>query len=133
MLGLYLEGVYFDSCLPFGFKHGPAIFQRINDAIKLIMSKSNFHVTNYIDDIIGHSVCSEAMNSFNYLKNLLLELGFEISEKKIVTPSTKVTCLGVELNSENFTVSITQEKLEDILNLCKSWTTKPRCTKRELE
>ena len=97
------------------------------------MSKSNFHVTNYIDDIIGHSVCSEAMKSFNYLKKLLLDLGFEISEKKLVTPSTKVTCRGVDINSENFTVSITQEKLEDILNLCKIWTTKTNCTKRELQ
>ena len=44
LLGLYLEGAYFNSCLPFGFKHGSAIFQRISDAIRFIMSKSNFHV-----------------------------------------------------------------------------------------
>ena len=96
------------------------------------MSKSNFHVMNYIDDIIGHSVCNEARKSFDYLKNLLLKLGFQLIENKIVTLSTKVTCLGVEINSENFTVSITQ-KLEDILNLCKSSTTKSKYTKRELQ
>ena len=97
------------------------------------MSKSNFHVTNYIDDIIGHSMCSEAHKAFDYLKKLLLELGFQLSENKIVTPSTKVTCLGVDINSENFTVSITQEKLKDILHVCKSWATKTTCTKRELQ
>ena len=64
------------------------------------MSKSNFHVTNYIDDIIGHSVCSEAHKAFDYLKKLLLELGFQLSEKKIATPSAKVTCLGVILTQK---------------------------------
>ena len=90
LLGLYLEGAYFNSCLSFGIKHGLAIFQRISDAIRFIMSKSNFHVMNYIDDIIGHSVCSEAQKSFDYLKNLLLELGFQLSENKIVTPSIRL-------------------------------------------
>ena len=57
LLGLYLEGAYFDCCLPFGFKHGSAILHRISDAIRFIMSKLNFHVTNYIDDIIGQALC----------------------------------------------------------------------------
>ena len=45
------------------------------------MSKSNFQATNYIDDIIGHAVCSQAYDSFHYLYKLLIELGFDISEK----------------------------------------------------
>ena len=133
LLGLHLQGYYFDSCLPFGFKHGSAIFQRISDAIRYIMAQSNFQVTNYIEDIIGHAVCSQAHQSFDYLYNLLLDLGFDISEKKVVTPATKVTCLGVEINSENFTVSITEEKIQDILNICNMWSDKTHCTKRELQ
>ena len=89
LLGLYLEGAYFDSCLPFGFKHGSAIFQRKSDGIRYIMAKSNFQVTNYIDDIIGHAVYSQAQQSFDYLYKLLLKLGFDISEKKVVTPALK--------------------------------------------
>ena len=51
----------------------------------------------------------------------------------MVTPATKVTCLGVEINSENFTVSITEEKIQDILNICNLWSVKTHCTKRELQ
>ena len=133
LLGLHLQGYYFDSCLPFGFKHGSAIFQRISNAIRYIMAQSNFQVTNYIDDIIEHAVCSQAYDSFDYLYKLLIDLGFDISEKKVVTPATKVTCLGVEINSENFTVSITEEKLQDITNLCELWSEKTHCTKKELQ
>ena len=39
LLGLFLNGIYYDSCLPFGFKHGSGIFQRMSDAVTYIMSK----------------------------------------------------------------------------------------------
>ena len=133
LLGLHLQGYYFDPCLPFGFKHGSAIFQRISNAIRYIMAQSNFQVTNYIVVIIGHAVCSQAHHSFDYLYNLLLDLGFDISEKNVVTPATKVTCLGVEINSENFTVSISEEKMQDIIKICNMWSDKTHCTKRELQ
>ena len=81
------------------------------------MSKFGFQVTNYINDIISHSVNSKAEESFNTLHELLVELGFEISHKMVVPP-TKVTCLGVEIDTENFTVSITSEKIKEIINLC---------------
>ena len=36
LLGLFLDGIYYDSCLPFGFKHGSGIFQRMSDAVRYI-------------------------------------------------------------------------------------------------
>ena len=69
---------------------------------------------------------------FNILA-LLLELGFDISEKKVVTPATKVTCLGVDIDTEQFTVSIPPEKTVEILTECKAWVDKEQCTKRQLQ
>ena len=133
LLGLFLDGIYYDSCLPFGFKHGSGIFQRMSDAVRYIMSKLGFQVTNYIDDIIGHSISSQAAKSFETLHKLLSRLGFDISVKKMVTPSTKVTCLGVQINTVDFIVSITTEKVQDILRTCNMWRTKTSCSKRELQ
>ena len=82
LLGLFLGGIYYDSCLPFGFKHCSGIFQRMSDAVRYIMSKLGFQVTNYIDDIIGHSVSSKANESFHTLYKLLSDLDFDISAKK---------------------------------------------------
>ena len=53
--------------------------------------------------------------------------------KKVVTPATKVTCLGVEIDVENFTVSVTEEKLHDIIQICELWSVKTHCTKKELQ
>ena len=96
LLGLFLDEIYHDSCLPFGFKCGSGIFQRMSDAVRYIRSKLGHQATNYIYDIIGHSISSQATESVQTLHKLLSVLGFDISTKKIVTPSTRVTCLGVE-------------------------------------
>ena len=118
LLGLKLNDLYIDSCLPFGFRHGSALLQRLSDAIRFIMAQKGFAVTNYIDDIIGHSVVSKSNDSFNTLRALLVDLGFDISEKKVVQPATKVTCLGVDIDTVEFTVSITPDKVREILLEC---------------
>ena len=131
LLGLFLDEIYHDSCLPFGFKYGSGIFQRMSDAVRYFMSKSGHLVMNYIDHIIGHSISSQATESFKTLHKLFSLLGFDISTKK--TPSTRVTCLGVELNTIDFTVSITEAKVQEILKTCMIWTSKKSCLKRELQ
>ena len=132
LLGLRLNGLYIDSCLPFGFRNGSALFQRLSNAVCFIMAQKGFPVTNYIDDIIGHSVVSQSNDSFQNLRALLLELGFDISEKK-VKPATKVTCLGVDIDTEQFTVSIPPGKSAEILTECRAWVNKQECTKRQLQ
>ena len=95
-----------------------ALFQRLSDALHFIMAQKGFSVTNYIDDVIGHSVVSKSKASFDALTALLLELGFDISEKKVVQPATKVTCLGVDIDTVEFTVSIPPDKVAEILSEC---------------
>ena len=56
-------------------------------------------MTNYIDDIVGYAVKSKAQASFDTLYNLLQDLGF-INKNKLVTPTTKAICLGMELDTE---------------------------------
>ena len=133
LLGLSLDSHYFDTCVPFGYRHGSAIFQRLTDAIRYIMATKNYHITNYIDDLVGNATVSKANAAFECLCDLLVDLGFEVSKKKLVRPATTCICLGVEINTREFTVSIPEEKLREIINLCKSWLGKQTCTKKELQ
>ena len=132
-LGLHFQNYFLDSCLPFGFRHGSAIFQRLSDAVRHIMYTKGHTVTNYIDDIVGYAVKSKAQTSFDTLLSLLQELGFKISENKLVRPTTKAICLGVELDTENSTIAVPQEKLHDIRAECDQWLNKTTCTKRQLQ
>ena len=98
-----------------------------------MMKNKGYDIINYIDDVIGFGTVSTATPSNNALFQLLQELGFEISTKKLEQPCTKATCLGVEIDTENFTVSVPQEKLENIQKICESWKSKNKCNKKELQ
>ena len=75
-------------------------------------------MTNFIDDTIGQATRSQAEPSFNSLYDLQGELGLDISKKKLVYPSTQASCLGVLINTENFTIS-----------LMKNWQKSSKCAR----
>ena len=89
LLGLKLDKYYLDTCLPFGYRHGSAICQRITDSIRYIMAKAGYSLTNYIDDLVGNATVSQAEPAFQKLKKLLQELSLTISQNKLVAPTTK--------------------------------------------
>ena len=50
LLGLYWDNYFLDFSLPFGYKHGSSMFQRISDAVRSIMRQEGHSIWNYIDD-----------------------------------------------------------------------------------
>ena len=133
LLGLKLDKYYLDTCLPFGFRHGSAIFQRITNSIRYIMAEAGYSLTNYIDDLIGNATVSQAEPAFQKLQKLLQELGLTISQNKLVAPTTKCICLGIEVDTVKSTLSIPQSKLTEILAICQQWQDKKQCTRKELQ
>ena len=97
------------------------------------MHHHQFDIINYIDDILGIDIPSRIDTSFDALQHLLHVLGFEISEKKLEKPSTQVNCLGIIVDTEEFTVSIPKPKIQEIMNTCNAWHHKTHCTKRQLQ
>ena len=129
--GLRHYNHYVDTCLPFGY--GSAIFQKLSDAIRHIMTQRNYDVINYIDYVIGVGLPSVSSKAFSELQSLVHQLGFEVSVKKLVAPSTCVNCLGIMEDTVNYTVSVPNDKLTEIINVCNLWTNKTSCTRRELQ
>ena len=98
------------------------------------MAQNGFpNLFNYIDDLIYTGLPSEIHSSFTFLKELLAELGLDISPKKLVPPSTSVVFLGILVDSINKTVSIPADKLQEITKLCLQWHTKTYCSKQDLQ
>ena len=75
----------------------------------------------------------EIHQSFQFLQDLLKDLGLNISQDKLVPPSTSVVCLGIMVNTLDKTVSIPEAKLQEIKQLCMEWTTKTYCSKKDLQ
>ena len=91
------------------------------------------HLFNYIDDLIYTGLPSDIHTSFHFLLNLPQDLGLDISQKKLVPPSTSVVCLGICIDMVTRTLSIPDQKLAEIVDICKSWTSKTYCSKRQLQ
>ena len=73
---------YIDIPTPFGFRHGSLFFQRCSDAIRYIMTSHGYRrLSNYIDHLIYTGLPSDIHNSYQFLVNLLQELGLDISQK----------------------------------------------------
>ena len=64
------------------------------------MKKHNHNaLLNYIDDLIYIGLPSEIHYSYQFLLSLLQDLGLEVSDSKLVPPSTCVTCLGIQVDT----------------------------------
>ena len=70
---------------------------------------------NYVDDLIYCGTPSTIFAAYGKLSSLLAQLGLQISAKKLIPPSTSVTCLGILIDTETRTMSVPPEKLKNIL------------------
>ena len=87
---------------------------------------------NSIDNFIYTGISSEIQDSYQFLLNLLQELGLNISYKKVFSPATSVTCLGILVDSVSRTISIPNENLQEIIKICKNFFQKTYCSKTEI-
>ena len=91
------------------------------------------NLLNYIDDRVYIGLPSEIEASYQCLLDLLQQLGLEISRKELVAPCTAAICLGILVNLVNLTISIPDEKLKEIVEICQVWRSKRTCTKTQLQ
>ena len=97
------------------------------------MKQEGHSIWNYIDDFLCVALPSKINAIFTRLQTLLTELGLSLSIKKLVPPSTNVTCLGIVVDTVELSISIPIEKLKTIKEMCNQWSDKSVCTKKELQ
>ena len=107
-----------DTSVPFGHRSGGLGCIRLTSAIGYIHSLRGHHVMTYFDDMISGELPENAERSFNHLHGLLRKLHMPISVSKLAPPSTRITCLGIEIDSTSQTLAISEQKLNEIVHKC---------------
>lgn len=108
------EKYYCDVTMPFGARSSSCHMQRIANAISEMLSRKGITSRVYLDDIIIVSPDQEsARQHFQVAQTLLHDLGLPESVDKRQPPSTVVTWLGVQINSEHMSLAIPHEKISD--------------------
>ena len=127
------EQYYFDTVLAMGQRNAGAGCSRITNALMYIHSKQGYKGGSYLDDLIGVSPPSTGDEAYDQLGKLLLDLGLEENIPKSCPPSVVQTVLGVLIDTENMTISVTSERMVEIKSLLVKWEKKKVCRKKELQ
>ena len=109
------------------------ICQRTTKAVVYCFTKGGFLADVYLDDFYGADVPARALHAFQRLKNLLHELGLQTSPDKECPPSTNMVCLGVEVDSEHFTLSVTATRVQDLRTELAFWSSREFYTLKQLK
>ena len=105
-LGDHSYTYFYDTRLPFGAKSSPEIFHRITQSARRMMARRGFpNIIVYLDDflVIG-ATREECQLAHDTLFQPLIDLGFTLSEHKLVPPTQRLTFLGVELDTGTMTL-----------------------------
>ncbi|KAL9955063.1 hypothetical protein ACROYT_G042667 [Oculina patagonica] len=126
---------FYDTRLPFGAKSSPEIFHRLTQSVRRMMARRGFtDIIVYLDDflIIGDTR-EQCQLAYDTLFQLLLDLGFSISDHKLVTPTQRLTFLGVQLDTTACTMTLPDDKLAELLEQVIEFQNKQRATKKQLQ
>ena len=137
LLGIHWQqNYYIDTCLPFGLRSAPYLFNRFSSALHWIL-EHNYgvqHLLHYLDDFFtagpaDSDVCEHSLNAMLTLCNIL---NVPIKPSKVEGPTTSLTFLGIHLNTITMEASITSERKQSLLQELSALHARNKCTKREL-
>ena len=116
----WLGNLYEFNALPMGLSSSPRKFTKVMKPSLAYLRQKGCTVSGYIDDFfIQGNDSRECYSSLEEAVLLFLQLGFHIHpEKSVLIPSQSLTFLGFNLNSVSMTVTLTQEKRDQLESLC---------------
>ena len=96
------------------------IFHRLTQAACRMMANKGYTVLAYLDDfLVIESTQLRCRAAFNMLVSLLESLGFTINWTKVVYPAQCLTFLGVEINTVKCELRLPDDRVAELLSLCK--------------
>ena len=111
-----------------GLQSAAHICQRVTNAIRSMCFMMKIAILNYLDHFAGAGDPARAHKSLIELGQLLQSCGIEESKPKAFPPSTRMTFIGVLFDAEELTLSVTPERLQEILSLLEVWLLKTEAT-----
>ena len=137
LLGILWEGcTYVDRALPFGLCSAPKIFNAVADFIAWVLHQNGIEFQlHYLDDFLFLETpySDTAAKVLETVSRVLHTLGIPIAMHKTEGPSTTITFLGIVIDTLNFELRLSEEKLVRIQAYLSAWGSKRCCKKQELE
>ena len=135
LLGISWEGGFFvDQAIPFGLRHGASACQRTTEAVSAIAAHDvDASSYPYVDDTSGAALPDIALTHYNFLLELMRELGLCPALSKCSPPSTQLMWIGVLYDSLTMSMAISPAKVAEAAKLCLESLSKERVSHKYME
>ena len=125
LLGMSWRGnVYVDKALPFGLRSAPKIFTAVADALEWIAKRWGADpLYLFLDDYItlGPAESDECQKHLNILLSVCAMLGVPVAVDKTEGPSTRITFLGIEVDTIAMELRLPQDKFDHLVERIRAW------------
>ena len=119
---------YLDKALPFGLRSAPKLFSALTDAMMWFLHDRGIETAiHYLDDflVLGPPNQPHCERALHTALNLCEELGFSVAPEKTEGPTTVLTFLGIEVDTQQQQVRLPQEKLQRLRTTISCWMRQP--------
>ena len=128
--------MYINTALPFGLQSAPKIFSAFADGLAWILhSRGVSRQLHFLDDfsLLVIPASHECALNLQTALDVCQQLGVLVAMHKCEGPSTKLTFLGIQIDSEAMQLSLAEDKLSHTLALVLAWRSKKAATKHDLQ
>ena len=133
LLGMHWrDGLFIDTCLPFGLRLAPRLSNILADFMGWILQQQGvFPLLHYLDDFLtvgppASDICQQQLDT---VKQVCDMLGVPLALEKVEGPSTSLSFLGITLDTVNMEARLPPEKLQRLQLLVEEWLEKKKATK----
>ena len=119
--------IYIDTCLPFGLRSAPKLFNVLADLLEwILINQGVTFLLHYLDDFLTIGQPGTAVCQRNLL--LLIEvcrvLGIPLAIEKVDGPTMVLEFLGIVLDTERMEACLPKDKLDRIRIVVQEWLNK---------
>ena len=137
LLGINWKGqVYQDQALPFGLRSAPKLFTAVADTLAWALACEGVEKScHYLDDFLFWSEkdSTECARSLQVATQVCTKLGLPPAPGKTEGPSSKLTFLGIEFDTEAQELRLPQQKLSRLKASLRQWESRTNPSKRQLQ
>ena len=132
---VWKDQVYIDTCLPFGLRSAPKLFNILADLLTWITKQRGVSFSmHYLDDflMLGPSDSLTCQHNLDTFMQVCCELGIPLATQKLEGPSTSLTFLGILIDTHRMEARLPKDKLNRIQQELSLWLDRKTATKREI-
>ena len=129
------DSYYIDRMLPFGLRSAPKIFSAVADALQWMLSQRGItNLLHYLDDFIFVAASvDQAVSQKSILIDSFQHLGVPLEPSKLEGPTTCLTFLGIQIDTDALLLRLPEEKLSKLKQVLFCCILRKSITKRELQ